>query len=156
MFLSVAAAAAVLILPGVVASSESDSALFAEFKHRFAKSYGSEAEETRRLAAFQQSLERVRTSGSPASGITKFSDLQPDEFAAKYHRPRAPLSATERREIGEWDGTCTACKRFPELAGETPAEFDWTTRGAVTPIKDQGDCGGCYSFATTVRKTPFF
>jgi len=114
---------------------------FDTFVAKYHKSYATEDEKAQRFAIFRENLERIESmntkTNSKTYGITKFSDLTPQEFTQSY------LMNIERQTAP------TAAKiAFPQDF-DLPTEYDWRDKGAVTPVYNQGQCGSCWAFSAT-------
>jgi cathepsin L len=118
--------------------TSADHALFKSWMVKHTKVYQSAEETQYRLSVFADNAKFVRNFDSKARGFTvalnEFSDLTGQEFKAIFNG----------MNISKVPGPFT-----PADVSDTDATVDWRKKGAVTPVKNQGQCGSCWSFSTT-------
>jgi len=132
------------LLPSVFCANEQE-AQFKEWMKIYNKQYESRAETARRFEIFVQNLARyaklnAQGSGKVFHGPTQFSDIAHEEFLQKYMLKNitSPKMRGEKIAVSE---------ELPRT--ELPSSYTWVTKGAVTPIYNQLQCGSCWAFSTT-------
>lgn len=106
---------------------------------RYGRTYPNEAEKERRFEIFKANVEYIESFNRDGTkpyglGVNGFADLTNEEFQASrngYDKPVISSGGKPPRSV------------LLERKNETviPASVDWRVEGAVTPVKDQGQCG---------------
>jgi cathepsin L len=117
-------------------------AAFEQWNQKFSQSYNCPAEKLYRLAVFIKNLRHIKEQNQTNAaysyrlGLNRFAIMTQTEFKVKFLGRRGAVIPDSERVA-------------PNNINAAPASIDWRDKGAVTPVKDQGQCGSCWAFSST-------
>jgi C1A family cysteine protease len=121
-------------------------AVFKKWQKHFGKSYNGIDERAHRFTVFMENWLKIHEHNEKEStyklGLNQFADMSASEFKQYVHGNMGSCLLPGKKSINQ-------LRSGGKAAVNAPSSIDWTTKGVVTPVKNQGQCGSCWAFSTT-------
>ncbi|XP_004505502.1 senescence-specific cysteine protease SAG39-like [Cicer arietinum] len=114
-----------------------------QWMRHYAKVYKDSQEKDKRSKIFTQNINYIQAFNNAGNnkpyklGINQYADLTNEEFISSRNKFKGHMCSSIIR---------TTTFKYQNVTA-VPSTVDWRKKGAVTPVKNQGQCGCCWAFS---------